>query len=486
MTRKTRIATGAPVFALALLLGAGEASAQSSTIALRGIVRDFRADHPDFAPGLARGHCAGSAGLELGADGKPAFTGNGYEVASEWRDKFGRPIAPNMFFKGTVAVAVVSEPILENPSYVDAFDYSSGAYTPSRAGEASFMAGSPMPQIDEPALEAPHQPSFIRDKNESSVLSGDVHTDVFRLYNQHRLWIEGDVTVIVEQRFEMNNLARIELADGATLRLYLKGESRIQQQTAINGNTRDPRRVEIYNLGSSPVTLENYTDVYASLVSPYAPLTLNNNTDFFGPVIAQSVHLRNSSALHVDGNPNVCSMGVQDVRGSAGASGGGIDSAATFAHWYNDTPGVNASRLNTIVLRDNGSGLYEFADGDFFPIDGKLYGNQGFDHNYRFTYEIPATFTYEACTGQSVWFEGSDDCWIYIDDQLVVDLGGVAPATGQFAELDRLDLEDGKEYTFRLFYAHRTAETPRFTFRTNVPLIPEPVNAGIARPDMYD
>ena len=68
-------------------------------IELTGIVRDFkeRTDpdgHPDFErrPDRGYGHYSGNIALELGEDGRPVFTGNGFKVNSQWRDSSGRPI----------------------------------------------------------------------------------------------------------------------------------------------------------------------------------------------------------------------------------------------------------------------------------------------------------------------------------------------------------------------------------------------------------
>jgi len=81
--------------------GLGSGGNAPDRIVLTGIVRDFRADHPDFQR-LSR-NAAGSAagGLyarmvhdQLDAEGKPAFRSKGYRVTSAWRDAQGRAIMP--------------------------------------------------------------------------------------------------------------------------------------------------------------------------------------------------------------------------------------------------------------------------------------------------------------------------------------------------------------------------------------------------------
>lgn len=88
---------------------------------------------------------------------------------------------------------------------------------------------------------------------------------------------------------------------------------------------------------------------------------------------------------------------------------GAISRAASFNQWYNDVDGINKKTVLPLVLNETspGSKIFSYSSGSFFPIDGQLFGNQGYSHNYHFTVELHTTFTYHG--GEVFQFTGDDD-----------------------------------------------------------------------------
>ncbi len=96
------------------------------------------------------------------------------------------------------------------------------------------------------------------------------------------------------------------------------------------------------------------------------------------------------------------------------------------------------------------------------------FGNQGWEHNYSFTTELHTQFVYRG--GETFAFSGDDDVFVFINKQLVIDLGGVYGREEGTAELDSLGLTRGHSYPLDLFNAERHVTGSNLSFTTTIQL----------------
>jgi len=160
-----------------------------------------------------------------------------------------------------------------------------------------------------------------------------------------------------------------------------------------------------------------------------------------------------------------------------------IESEETFDQWYRNVEGVNLSRQHTITLtqRQDAPHIYRFEASkhngrSFFPLDGEMFGNEGNPHNYHFTYEIHTKFTYTDPNQRdydlTFSFSGDDDVWVFVNEQLVVDIGGVHSERYDSVNIDdiaqQIGLEPGGSYDFHFFFAERHTTESNFTMETTI------------------
>ena len=111
---------------------------------------------------------------------------------------------------------------------------------------------------------------------------------------------------------------------------------------------------------------------------------------------------------------------------------------------------------------------FQYLD-DERTIENPFYDNlsaSGKRHNFGFTMKIQATFEY--IPGQYFEFFGDDDVWVFINNRLVVDLGGQQVLGA--VDLDTLNLTEGVNYPFHIFYAERHTVESNFMMRTSIDL----------------
>jgi fibro-slime domain-containing protein len=153
---------------------------------------------------------------------------------------------------------------------------------------------------------------------------------------------------------------------------------------------------------------------------------------------------------------------------AAGGKTPSTTGGAAFQQWFEDVPGFNLGTSFDLKLQAGPGGTFSFDTSAFFPIDGKLFAAQASDpdkgpyksddgqvRNYHFTYELHTTFRYDP--GNVFTFRGDDDVFVYINDRLAVNLGGIhVPMQG------KINLDTGRvEITVEPQWASLVQLTPR-------------------------
>ncbi len=464
-------------------------------IHLTGIVRDFKertvpGGHPDFErrPAHGFGHYVGNVERQLGENDKPAFLENGIgrKVKSEARDAEGHKIAPHL--ANRTITQGVSDFDIDDGGVVPGQDYTVQV---SVLGAAISYGGQyDMPvtvrvRIDDKKLEpfGKFKKAVKGNVNDGSAPRHFVAPDVY----------EADTRVSVAGRawIKKNSSKRGKRKKAWKTHMTVDSDSASPNVLALRDGDSAPNIRGFLDQGSIVDFIGDYIDPETNRVvlddnqAIYLfELGMTNLShpaaDFQDLVVL--VSLANIPEFFTDGQGSEVEVDLGDTPAVEGKPDhGGLTSSTHFDQWYRDVPGINISKALTLALVLQDDGTYVFDDQEdpfyserdgFFPIDDELFGNSDGSpyHNFHFTFELHAEFTYDASAGQMFQFVGNDDVWVFINGQLVIDLGDVHPTLDQYIDLDRLGLQDGEVYRLDFFFAERYSTESNFRITTNLPL----------------
>ncbi len=157
-----------------------------------------------------------------------------------------------------------------------------------------------------------------------------------------------------------------------------------------------------------------------------------------------------------------------------------LDVMEAFDDWYKNTDGVNVPYVMDLWLQPdpNKKGTFLFDSSSFFPLDKfntspsdvQVGGNDNGPHNFLFTIELHTAFEYKG--GEVFNFRGDDDVFVFINDKLAVDIGGIhGPLVGNVnldARAAELGITVGKVYKLDLFQAERNPGGSNFRIETTL------------------
>ena len=135
----------------------------------------------------------------------------------------------------------------------------------------------------------------------NTTINNSAQYSSIRLPANKKITIEGDVTLYIAGDVILGNSAELQIAENASLTLYLGGDFEGKNSSMVNNLNMDPHKLKIYGLDScTSIGFKNSSDLYGAIYAPNADVVMFNSADMYGAVTAKSFEQKNSGTFYYD------------------------------------------------------------------------------------------------------------------------------------------------------------------------------------------
>jgi hypothetical protein len=155
----------------------------------------------------------------------------------------------------------------------------------------------PSPWFPQP----PPLPGIIGGISYSYVLTPGDHTFTTAVnFSSGGVYVQGKVRIWFKSDFKMSGTAKVVLAPGATVDIYIAGEMDLTGQCVVNP-LGIPANCRIFGLPTCvSMKYAGTAEAYCKLYAPNADIRVTGNFDFSGSIVGNTVQFSGTANIHYD------------------------------------------------------------------------------------------------------------------------------------------------------------------------------------------
>ena len=135
-------------------------------------------------------------------------------------------------------------------------------------------------------------------------INHDYHFKKFERGKSSGLYISGDVTIVCDEKFFMDEYTRLIIYSGSSLTIYTPHFEANGYYTQANTSYGNPDQLKIYITGEidgdKEFELEKGARVCATVYAPKGEMELEVYSEFYGSFLGRGLLIKDSSAFHQD------------------------------------------------------------------------------------------------------------------------------------------------------------------------------------------
>ena len=152
-----------------------------------------------------------------------------------------------------------------------------------------------------PILPPPSLPDR-GEKPSGTITENAIYENIISTSNNEIITIEGNITLYITGKVEIDNGAQVVVTDGSSLTLYIADTFKMSNGGKINNLTQKPPNCKIFSTAEGEVDycFDNVGEFYGALYAPNATIEIKNNAIIYGAILGKELLIDNSAEIYGD------------------------------------------------------------------------------------------------------------------------------------------------------------------------------------------